>query len=362
MTIHDVRRTLSRKALDLLARLVSPMRRAEGPLPDAGIHRILVCRVTHTLGNTLLLTPLIRELEEVFPGAEIDILTRSPVANEIFGRFFAVRRIAVLPAHAFAHPLRFRRVLRGILGRHYDLVIDPCPRSITGRILAMRARGTCKLGFESAKKGAGLTHAVSTSSMPVSTGQQPVFLLREALGKRRPMRVTAPDIALDHEERQAGRDALGRIVRAGSQPSRVIGVFANATGGKYLGDAWWHRFTPALERRFPGHRIVEVVPATAKPLLGDRYPTYYASDIRKLASVLSAFECVISSDCGVMHLACASGVPVTAIFSTTDPAEWGPYGERDHVIWAQGMEPEDVALAVRLPVAGHVRREMEVHP
>src|SRR6185312_4329757 len=47
------------------------------PLPRRGIHRILVCHISHTLGNALLLTPLIRELEATYPGAQIDIVTRS---------------------------------------------------------------------------------------------------------------------------------------------------------------------------------------------------------------------------------------------------------------------------------------------
>lgn len=357
MTIHDVRRRAAGTLLEGLGRL-SGVRSATGRLPPAGVHRILVCRVTHTLGNTLLLTPLIRELEAVYPGAQIDVLTRSPVAQAIFGGFFSVRRIAVLPAHGLAHPLAFRKTLRDVFAQPYDLVIDPCPRSATGRILAMLARGTLKLGFESPRKRGGLTHATPTSTMPGRTGQQPVHLLREALGARHGLCFPTPDIALTDEERRSGREALARIV--GDDPGRgVIGVFANATGAKYLGDAWWGRFMPVLEQQLPGSRIVEIVPATAKSLLGDRYPAYYGSDIRKLASVLSALDGFVSADCGVMHLACASGVPVTAIFSKTDPGEWGPYGPRDRILWAHDVAPEDIARQVRLPEVRRTVRTVE---
>src|SRR5690606_37540564 len=44
---------------------------SDQPVPDRGIHRILVVKISHTLGNTLLLTPLLQELEARFPGAEI---------------------------------------------------------------------------------------------------------------------------------------------------------------------------------------------------------------------------------------------------------------------------------------------------
>src|SRR6516164_7839613 len=81
------------------------------PLPTAGVFRILVCRATHSLGNTLLLTPLIKELQTVYPGAEIDIVTRTPVGADIFGRFQNVRRIFCLPSRPFLHPVRYLAVL-----------------------------------------------------------------------------------------------------------------------------------------------------------------------------------------------------------------------------------------------------------
>ena len=59
-------------------------------LPGRGIYRILICRITHSLGNTLLLTPLIRELEVQYPGAEIDVLTRNAAAKDIFGALLTI--------------------------------------------------------------------------------------------------------------------------------------------------------------------------------------------------------------------------------------------------------------------------------
>jgi ADP-heptose:LPS heptosyltransferase len=62
--------------------------------------------------------------------------------------------------------------------------------------------------------------------------------------------------------------------------------------------------------------------------------------------VLSALDVYISSDCGVMHLACASDVPTMGIFTVTKVSEWGPYGPHRHAIAAHGQEPEDVARVI----------------
>ncbi|MER3546586.1 MAG: hypothetical protein C4338_02880, partial [Rhodanobacteraceae bacterium] len=104
-------------------------------LPHTGIHKILVCRSIGRLGDALTLTPLLQELGTVYPGAEVDIVTRCPVAYGIYGQFFFVRRIFQLPVHMARHPLRSLRLVRAMQRQHYDLVIDPDPESQSGRLL-----------------------------------------------------------------------------------------------------------------------------------------------------------------------------------------------------------------------------------
>lgn len=151
-------------------------------LPATGIHRILVCRTTLSLGNTLLLTPLICELEKTWPGAEIDIVSRTPLASDIFRSFAQVRNVLALPARAFQHPLKFLGVLRKMMRARYDLVVDPCPRSGTGRALLALAKSTYKLGFGDGARARPLTHRVAVPNLTAHTGHRPVHLLRTALG------------------------------------------------------------------------------------------------------------------------------------------------------------------------------------
>ena len=313
-------------------------------LATSGILRILVCRPTHSLGNTLLLTPLLRELQATFPGAEIDVVTRNPIGADLFGRFPNVRHVYCLPSRAFRRPLKFLDVLVELRQSHYDLVIDPHPSSGTGRALLVLARGTHKLGF-SGRRDSALTHAVAVPESVCHTGQRPLYLLRTALGKtHRPANPTL-DILLSSEERAQGQDILRRLLQSSGHTGAggVIGVFANATGGKLLPEVWWQSLLDALASRYPAHAIVEIAPASGRSMLSSRYPTFYSSDVRRIARVLSQLSLFVSSDCGIMHLACASDVPVTGIFSTTEPLEWGPYGARDSVINARGLTAEQVA-------------------
>lgn len=48
---------------------------------------MLICRSVHTLGDSLTLTALFKELAEFYLGAEVDILSGCPVADALFDTF-----------------------------------------------------------------------------------------------------------------------------------------------------------------------------------------------------------------------------------------------------------------------------------
>ncbi|WP_158545042.1 glycosyltransferase family 9 protein [Dyella monticola] len=345
--INDLRRRVARRLMRMM--FGSHGQPTSEALPAKGIYRILVCHVSHSLGNTLLLTPLLSELEKIYPAAEIDILTRSSIADDVYGRFFNVQRIFRMPAHGVGHPFQFFGTLRRMRKIRYDLAIDADPLSQTGRLLMLLSNSTYTLGFSSPKKHGEITHPVPLPTDLESKGRRPVYLLRRAMGRDTAADYPVPDIRLSAVEHEHGRAALMRSL-AGSgitTPGRgIIGIFANATGPKQLSEAWWMRLITVLEAAHPEHRIVEILPHSGSSMLGSRYPAYYSSDLRKLASVLSGLDVYISADCGIMHLACASDVPTMGIFTVTNTAEWGPYGPGRHVIPGQGKEPEEVAHAI----------------
>lgn len=345
--VNDFRRRVARRLMRMM--FGSHGQPTSEPLPAKGIYRILVCHVSHSLGNTLLLTPLLSELEKIYPAAEIDILTRSPIAPDVYGHFFNVQNIFRLPAHGVGHPWQFFGTLGRMRKIRYDLAIDADPLSQTGRLLMLLSNATYTLGFSSPKKHGEITHAVPLPADMESKGRRPVYLLRHAMGRDVTADYPVPDIRLVASDRERGRAALMRslAVEGIMSPGRgIIGIFANATGPKQMSEAWWMRLINVLEAAHPEHRIVEILPHSGKSMLGSRYPAYYSSDLRKLASVLSGLDVYISADCGIMHLACASDVPTMGIFTVTNASEWGPYGPNRHVIAAQGKEPEEVARVI----------------
>ncbi|MEP6881121.1 MAG: glycosyltransferase family 9 protein [Dokdonella sp.] len=321
-----------------------------GTLPTHGIQRILVCHISHTLGNTLLLTPLIAELQSLYPGAEIDIMTRSPVGMEIFGQFTNVRRVLNLPRHALTSPLALWRALSAMRAQTYDIAIDPDLRSQSDRLCVLAAHAKYKLGYAGARKSGTLTHPIPSPQGVTHVGQFPVDLLRAATGARDSAPYPRLNICLSPDEQARGAAMLARVLGGTAMVAApIIGLFCNATASKNLGADWWRHFAERLRERCSNQRIVEIVPATGIAVLEGDWPAFYSSDLRRLGSVLSVLSLYISADCGIMHLACATGTPVTGLFAVTDPAQWGPYGPHDHVIDINALSPEQAANQVTMP-------------
>jgi heptosyltransferase-3 len=322
-------------------------------LPKKGVYRILICRPNHRLGNTILLTPLITELERLYKGAEIDILSEGPIAEEVFTTFFSVKNVYCLPKRGFKHPFRFLGMLLRIREIQYDLIVDPCLGSGFSRALTKFLRGRYKLGFSDDATHSGLTHPVPTAAALKHMAQRPINLLRWAYKHYAGDGETAAeypslDIRLSDEERAHGRAVIGQLLPAPRQGSAapIVGIFANATGAKRYPAAWWNEFIAAFEAMSPQARILELIPMHGHSMLGETYPGYYSSDIRRMGAVMAGMDLMITADCGVMHLAVASKVPTVGMFCVTDASVYAPYGLGSCSLMTHGLSAKDAAEQV----------------
>lgn len=328
-----------------------------GQLPTRGIHRVLVCRPNHRLGNAVLISPLLAEVEALYPGAEIDLIGGGEAARMLFVNRFQVRQVFCLPRKIARHVWQTITVLRQLRRNSYDLAIDACQGSQSGRLLLGLVRARFKLGFPDARTNAGsLWHSLP---WPDHLAHRSVFLLRTAYAGKvdRPCEMLNLRLS-DNEREQAGR-ALAAVLGATGQRTctqPVIGIFANATGAKRYGEAWWKEFVDALLVAQPNVQIVDVVAEHGQGQLGGEFASYYTRDLRRLASMIANMDGFISADCGVMHLAVASGTPTIGLFSVTSSSKYRPYGRSNTAIDTGSMSPVQVAgmvsawLALTLPV------------
>ncbi|MBD8879345.1 glycosyltransferase family 9 protein [Rhodanobacter sp. 7MK24] len=325
-------------------------RRCDTPLPRKGVFRILICRPNHRLGNTVLLTPLISELERHYKGAEIDVISEGDIAKEVFASFFSVQNVYCLPKRGFKHPLPFLRLIRRVRGTHYDLIIDPCVGSGFSRTLTRLLRGTYKLGFSDNPKRDGLTHAAPTDIAGQHMAKRPVNLLRWALELETTRQDSVPtlDIRLTDPEMDSGRRAINQLLSESRQTTSppVVGVFANATGEKRYPMSWWREFIDTFKLLCPTASIIELIPMHGRSMLGAEWPAYYSSDIRRMGAVMAGVDLMITADCGVMHLAVASRTATIGMFCVTDASVYAPYGQGNCPLQTPGLTARQVACRV----------------
>ncbi|MDE1964210.1 MAG: glycosyltransferase family 9 protein [Xanthomonadaceae bacterium] len=324
---------------------------AVGGLPSRGVHRILVLRPNHRLGNTLLITPLLGELERQFPGAEVDVVTGCEAAAEIFAGFRQVYRIYQLTRRPGHHPLRLWQAVRAMRRARYDLAIDCVKGSRSARTLLRwsGARQWIAPPFDEADaRAAGPEWQAVWAKAPGHFALDAVHALRHALGGHRRVRdwpLPRLRIKLREDEVQEGREALDDLLGESGgidHGGRVVAIFPNATGNKRLSGPWWQQFIDMLLQHDPSLRFIEMVAAHGASQLDERLPAYFSSDVRRMAGLIRQCDAYISGDCGVMHLACASGTPTLGLFTRPNLARYRPYGPHDA---AAAVEPSDVASA-----------------
>ncbi len=320
------------------------------PVPRKGIYRILVCRPNHRLGNTILLTPLISELERLFRGAEIDIISEGDIAEEVFASFFSVKHVYCLPKRGFKHPVPFLGLLHKVRKTHYDLIIDPCLGSGFSRALTRFLKGRFKLGFSDEPAHSGLTHAAPCAVARDHMAQRPINLLRWGVQQGEPDSEAYPslDMRLTDTECSKGRQAIANLLSASQQSVTppVVGIFANATGAKRYANDWWNAFIDAFKAMSPAASIIELIPMHGHSMLGEAWPGYYSSDIRRMGAVMAGMDLIISADCGVMHLAVASKVPTVGLFCVTDSSVYAPYGLGSRALSTCDLSPGEVAARI----------------
>lgn len=335
-----------------------------GQLPAHGIHRVLILRPNHRLGNAVLISPLLDEIEARYPGAEIDMVSAGCAARDLFSSRFQVRRIICLPRRIVRHLLASVLCLRSMRATRYDLVIDPCVASHSGHLLLGVAKARYKVGFASSDTFDALRE--DQPDVPDHLAKRGVYALRKALADDTCPPWPVLDVRLTSNELKQGQAALDRILaRSEDTTGRrhpVLGVFANATGNKRLSEAWWGALIAQLEEVRPDVRIVNILAAHGQSQLPNAQASFYTSDLRKLGAVLANMQGFVSADCGVMHLAAAVGAPTLGLFARTNRSKYTPYGHRNDgldVFVSDTSEDAGGAGVAHLAVMAWIRRTIE---
>ena len=344
-----------RHGLGLVLRPLVGTRADAPPIDLSTIRSVLVVRINGRLGNTLFMTPLLRQLHELLPQASIDLAVSYPNAATLLAGMPGLERIIVFPHKGGAGMAgRYLRALRMLRRREYDLAIEPTQFSTSGRIVLALSRSRYRLGFATPTQWAPLTHAVPPPGQVLHMGAEPTYLL--AHGLRQPFDASAARLwlPLSTAELAAGKNAITAAlaavpatVQAGPGSKDLIGFFAHATGLKHLGKSWWLQFWSAFLELAPSVQPVEFLPSPGTPATNPAFAALNLPAQRLLTAAIANTGLYLSADGGPMHLAGSTDTPTVGLFNGhSDPKLYGPLKPADLSIDIRGLTPREVALKV----------------
>ncbi|MHC5026411.1 MAG: lipopolysaccharide heptosyltransferase I [Planctomycetota bacterium] len=307
--------------------------------------QILIIK-TSAIGDVIHTLPALTMLRRAYPDAQITWLVEEAAAGILEGhpaldRILVARRKSWIRAlkrgrlGALGEFIRFARELRKT---KYDLLVD-FQGLLKSSMWVVLARATRKAGF-----GRGMEHAegswiflnerVPAIDMDVHALDRGIILL-EHLGVPRAQLdygMTIEDDVADEAANLLTTAGLG-----GDGPLVAINPVA-----KWPTKLWFpERFAAVADELVAaGCRVVFTGGREDAAAIDDIERQMHSTTIRVdgrtslrgLAAVLDHADVLLSTDTGPMHLACAVGTPVVAIFGPTAPWRTGPHGDRNTVL------------------------------
>jgi heptosyltransferase-2 len=286
------------------------------------VERLLV-RAPNWVGDVVLSLPALRDLRRAFPAAHVSLLARPWVAD-LYGAVPEVDEVLL------------SRGLRADmdLGRGAFDAAVLLPNSFAVALAAWGARIPERWGFATQGRGLLLTRA---PRVPAAVrGRSQVYYYRAMLEGLGFDTTRPPDASLrcPEEWRERGRALLGSD-----------GPWLGLNPGAFFGTAkrWApERFAAVgdLVSQRKGAKVV-LVGGKAERALADEIAGGMATKVLvltgettlpELVGVLSCLHGFVTNDSGPMHLAAALGVPVVAVFGSTDWRETAPFTERATVV------------------------------
>lgn len=342
----------------------------EKPFPaPSDIRSVLVVRQHNQLGDMLCVVPLLRALRERFPDARIallaspgnrDIMLHHPCLDEVLtydkGDFLNGRRLRIA---------RFVRYARDLRSRSFDLAVVPSTVSVS-------------FSSDALAYLSGSPHRVGAGSLGGQPNPSAFFFTcpRDMDWSGDPHRHQtlrnwdilgpwlSPPSSLTHEmgltaaELADGRESVARSL--GKKP---VAIAFHPGAGKPPNRWPAERFAAlanTLSREYDAMTYVTEGPmdetevTSMESLLTVPVQIIRRQPVRRVASMLSYMDLVISNDTGIMHVAAATGVPVLSLFGPTDPKQWAPIGSSHRFIVGEGGQIDKIPLESVLDTAREI--------
>lgn len=320
--VNEFRRIVTNSLTNSLGKPLSSISDLKRIKDTSTIKKILIIRPNHRLGNMLLITPLVQEVQEIFPDASISFFVKGGLSPILFQNYENIDQFYILPKKHFKELFTYLKSWFSIFSKKYDLVINVAQISSSGKLATKFSKSKHKFfGNEFDNLIEFSAEQSHFAKLPVYKFRNYIYTSSEEISHKP---IPQIDIKLNEKELAKGQTLVNNIT---PDPSKeTIAIFTFATGDKCYSEDWWIDFYEKLIMNFPNYNIIEVLPVENVSQINFKAPTFYSKDIREIASFISNTKMFIGADSGMMHLACATKTNVIGLFSVTPKEKYGPFG------------------------------------
>ncbi|MEM4259832.1 MAG: lipopolysaccharide heptosyltransferase II [Candidatus Woesearchaeota archaeon] len=302
--------------------------------------RILLFKIG-AIGDTLMTTPLVRQLRKNYPKAKIDYLIGN-IASQVLEENPNINKIVKFDENIFFKKkiLQWRDLIKKIKQNNYDVVFVLDKHwifNLTAKLFGIKER----IGFDRmGKEGIFLTKKVHYESE-----KHEIFYYLDLLYlfcKNVNYSDTKIDIFIEKNDEKFAQKYFHNNFKTGKVICIALGGGVNV-GQISISKRWSEeKYSELVTSLLSNNYEVLLIGGSLDRQLVERIrkkskaKAIISKNISKAAALLKMAYAVVCNDGGLMHISASVNERVISIFGPTDPKRFAPLGKKCKYLWKPG--------------------------
>lgn len=288
----------------------------------------ILIRLPNWLGDLIMSTAFIEALQNAYPDATIDVITKNQLVEVL--EFFNCR-CRVFTFSKKAYPGVFGSITFGkqiAQDDRYDLFIT-LPDSFSSALMGYYTRAKKRIGYKKEFRSIFLTHSFKKKSN-IHRVEEYVNLLATLLGEK--IAIPVPKLSTDNSQPSRGLPQKKYFIfniNSEAQSRRIPIETATEIANGLLVAYNYHLVLIGTEREKDYNE--ELIQKLSQ---SDRSLNYAGkTSLTELVQMCNGAEFMVSSDSGPAHVANALGTPLVVLFGAGNEKNTGPYNKNNvHIV------------------------------
>jgi len=308
------------------------------------IEKILILSIPG-IGNTIMITPMIKLIYERIPNAKIVVLVTLTGSKEILEICPFVDEVISVDGRMFHKVIDKLKVILNLRSRKFDVCITAFPANdIRYNILTWLIGAKCKIGHSYPTKRLRTLPNLLDIRIPMSKSRHDIM---QNLDLLKPLGISVDNndiemkIWVDSDDIDKAKQFFyeHKIV----SDDIVIGMHPGSSEKRKMIYKRWpkEKFAALGEnilKEYPKVKILlfggpeeEMLKREIAIMMKEKPIIVSDMSMREVTVIIERCNLFISNDSGLMHVACAMKAPTVAIFGPTDPVATAPLGD-GHIV------------------------------